>query len=359
MTELPSVLILHGNDEFAISGHIERICASLGDSSNAELNMARFDGRLGLDFEALNTAINAAPFLAPRRVVVLLHPVSAFAPARKKVVEQPEQPPKTTNDAQPDEEEITDDHRPFPRKKFIDLLDKAQPTTSIILAEHDQLKGDHWLLKWAAARPPSGNRAEVHVYNLPTHLEMPRWIESETRKLGGKIEPGAAARLSDMIGEDPRIAAQELGKLLTYVNYARPITMADVDKVGITSAPGKIFDLVDALGLGDGTKAQKVLHQLLEEEEPFALWGMVIRQFRLLLQAREMLDAGASLPQIQSTLKLHSYVAPKVTSQAKRFSLPALEFIYHKLLEIDEGAKTSQVPLDLALDLLVVDLARK
>jgi DNA polymerase-3 subunit delta len=358
MTELPPVLILHGNDEFAISGHIERICASLGDSSTAELNIARFDGRLGLDFEALNTAINAAPFLAPRRVVVLVHPVSAFAPARKKALELLEQPTQTTNDTQP-EEEITDDHRTFSRNKFIDLLEKAQPTTAIILAESDQLKSDHWLLKWAAASLPSGNRVEVHVYNLPTRLEMPRWIESETRKQGGKIEPGAAARLSEMVGEDPRIAAQELGKLLTYVNNARPITMTDVDKVGIASAQGNIFDLVDALGQGDGTKAQKVLHQLLEDEEAFAIWGMVIRQFRLLLQAREMLDTGASLPQIQSALKLHSYVAPKVTSQAKRFSLPALEAIYHKLLDIDEGAKTSQVPLDLALDLLVVDLAKK
>jgi hypothetical protein len=38
--------------------------------------------------------------------------------------------------------------------------------------------------------------------------------------------------------------------------------------------------------------------------------------------------------------------------------LPALEAIYHKLLEMDEGAKTSQVPLDLALDMLIVELAR-
>jgi DNA polymerase-3 subunit delta len=86
---------------------------------------------------------------------------------------------------------------------------------------------------------------------------------------------------------------------------------------------------------------------------------MVIRQFRLLLQARELLDAGESVTQIQKELGLHEFVAQKVTSQAKRFSLSALESIYHNLLEIDEGAKTSQVPLDLALDLLVVDLAKK
>jgi hypothetical protein len=53
---------------------------------------------------------------------------------------------------------------------------------------------------------------------------------------------------------------------------------------------------------------------------------------------------------------LHEFVAQKVCSQAGRFTMASLEAIYHKLLEIDEGAKTSQVPLDLALDTLIVEL---
>ena len=127
MSETPSVIILHGNDEFAIAAHIAKLCAGLGDPSTAELNIARFDGRTGLDSEALNTAINAAPFLAPHRVMVLAHPLAAFASASA-------------------------------RKKFLELLDKAQPTTLIALVEYEELKRDHWLLKWAASRAPSGTR---------------------------------------------------------------------------------------------------------------------------------------------------------------------------------------------------------
>ena len=322
MPESPSVLILHGNDEFAIAAAIDKLCAGLGDPATADMNIARFDGRLGLDFEALNTAVNAAPFLAPRRVMVLVHPIAAFpsAPARKK---------------------------------FIDLLEKAQPTTLLILVEYDELKRDHWLLKWASQ---AGGRAGVHVYNMPRRWEMPRWVEAEAKKQGGKIEPDAAARLSEMVGEDTRIAAQELTKLLTYVNFERPIRLLDVEKVSLVSAQASVFELVDALGQNDGKKAQRVLHQLLEDEEAFELWGMVIRQFRLLLQAREMLDERASAAEVQKALGLHEYVVQKVYNQAGRFSMTALESIYHKLLEIDEAAKTSQVPLDLALDTLIVEL---
>ena len=322
MAETPSVLILHGNDEFAIAAHIARLCAGLGDPATADMNIARFDGRSGLDFEALNRAVNAAPFLAPRRVMVLEHPLAAFpsAPARKKL---------------------------------LDLLDKAQPSTTIALVEYEELKRDHWLLKWVGQ---AGGRAGVHVYNMPKRMEMPRWIEAEAKKQAGKIDPDAAARLAEMVGQDTRIAAQELTKLLTYVNFERPIRLMDVEKVSIVSAQGSVFELVDALGLKDGKKAQHILHQLLEDEEAFELWGMVIRQFRLLLQARELLDEHASTFDVQNALGLRDFVAQKVCSQAGRFSMPALESIYHKLLEIDEGAKTSQVPLDLALDTLIVEL---
>jgi DNA polymerase-3 subunit delta len=97
---------------------------------------------------------------------------------------------------------------------------------------------------------------------------------------------------------------------------------------------------------------------MLEEADAAEFWGMVIRQFRLLLQAREMLDERLTVPEIQQALGLHEYVARKICSQAGHFSMPVLEAIYHKLLEIDEGAKTSQVPLDLALDTLIVELSQ-
>jgi DNA polymerase-3 subunit delta len=245
---------------------------------------------------------------------------------------------------------------PEARKKLIALMETLPATTLLVLVEHEECKPAYWLVKWVAG---AGSKAGVHVYNMPKRWEMPRWIENEAKKLGGKIEPDAAARLSEMVGEDTRIAAQELTKLLTYANFARPVNMLDVEKVSIVSAQGNVFELVDALGQGDGRKAQHVLHQLLEDAEAFELWGMVIRQFRLLLQARELLDSNAGIPEVQKTLGLHEFVAGKVCNQAKRFSLETLESIYHKLLEIDEGAKTSQVSLDLALDTLVVQLTRK
>jgi DNA polymerase III delta subunit len=55
-------------------------------------------------------------------------------------------------------------------------------------------------------------------------------------------------------------------------------------------------------------------------------------------------------------LKVAPFVAGKLLSQVRQFTLPALEAIYHQLLELDEAAKTSQMDGDLGVDLLIAAL---
>jgi len=119
-----------------------------------------------------------------------------------------------------------------------------------------------------------------------------------------------------------------------------------------------IFSLVDAMANGDAAKALRSLNKLLEEQDAFSLFGMVLRQFRLLLQTREVLDEGGGAERVASELRQQPFVAQKLSKQAGRFSMTALETIHHKLLEMDEAAKTGQMPLDLALQTFVASLAR-
>jgi DNA polymerase-3 subunit delta len=113
---------------------------------------------------------------------------------------------------------------------------------------------------------------------------------------------------------------------------------------------------VDALSVGNGKSAQHLLHRLLENEDPFSLWGMVIRQFRLLILAREILDGRGNKDDVARALGVIPFVAEKTTDQATRFSSESLESIYHQLLKVDEEVKTGQITLDLALDTLVMEL---
>ena len=316
-----SVILLYGNDEFAIRRRLAEFGGLFTDASSAGMNTARLEART-MSEDDLNNAVNAMPFLAKQRLVMLANPSARYS-------------------------------NPQARKRFCEFLEKVPPTARLIITESVEPREEdkHWLVKWIRKAGLGLER-----FALPTQPEMPGWIIKQAKEQGGQIEPHAASRLAEMIGPDPRQAAQEIGKLLAYVDWARPIKSEDVQAASIVTAEAGIFDMVDALAAGNGRAAQGLLHRMLENEDAFSVWPMVIRQFRLLLLAREVIEQHGTEAEAAQVLGVHPFVAKKAYNQARRFSLPVLERIYHKLLEIDEAAKTGRMPLDISMEMLVMEL---
>jgi DNA polymerase-3 subunit delta len=102
-----------------------------------------------------------------------------------------------------------------------------------------------------------------------------------------------------------------------------------------------------------------MLNLLLETSDFIPIFSMIIRQFRLLIQAKEILDEGGTERDIASRLHLHPFVARNLIPQAKKFDLAGLESIYHHLLEIDVDNKTGEMPGEVALDVMIAQLTEK
>ena len=154
------------------------------------------------------------------------------------------------------------------------------------------------------------------------------------------------------------MANQEIQKLLAYVNYDRPVETDDVELLTADLGQGNIFTMVDALGNQNARTAMNMLHRQLEQQDPIPIFGMVVRQFRLLLLTREVLDNGGNRAELARRLKVPPFVADKLILQSRRYTVPVLEAIYRRLLDVDEAIKTGKVPGDLALDTLVAALTR-
>ena len=119
---------------------------------------------------------------------------------------------------------------------------------------------------------------------------------------------------------------------------------------------GAIFDFVDALGNRNRGKAIEEYHRLLIDQDPQRVFGMIVRQFRLLLLSREILDQNGGENEITQKLKTHPYVSGKIAAQARQFSQVQLESIYRHLLEIDADLKTGVMSGDLNVDLLIAEV---
>jgi DNA polymerase-3 subunit delta len=314
-------ILLYGTDEFAISRRIADIAAKTDKDG---MNTSRFEARLTND-EELNNAVNSMPFLSDKRLVILANPSQKYGAGE-------------------------------PRKRFLEFLGKIPPTTFLVIHEIIEKEPEkHWLVKWAAK---SGDaKAEAHM--LPKPRDMTGWIVNEMKAQGGKISPAAAARLAELVGADTRQAAQEIAKVLAYVNWARTVEVQDVEAVCVSTAEVDIFAFVDSLAAGNGQQSQSMLRKMLEVQDAFAIFPMIIRQFRLLIQTREIIEQHGMVPDVIEALHVHPFVAGKVFAQAGRFTMKTLEAIYRRLLKMDEAAKTSAMPLDTALEMFVVELAGK
>jgi len=178
------------------------------------------------------------------------------------------------------------------------------------------------------------------------------------RKKGGQISPAAIEELAAFVGNDLRLLDQEIEKLVVYVDQARPISEEDVRLLVSYVQEANIFEMVDALGQRDGQRAAQLLHQLLDEgEHPLALLGMIVRQFRIIIQVKELSERGLREQAIAARLRLHHFVVKKAMRQAMNFSMEQSEAIYRQLLETDVAIKTGQMDEVLALDMLVVGLS--
>ncbi len=136
----------------------------------------------------------------------------------------------------------------------------------------------------------------------------------------GAIQPAAAAAMSDMVGNIPARPASKLKNACCMQISKREVTRADVEKLCHTRASANIFKMIDLSAQGDSRQAVELLHRLLEEDDPQSVFGMFVRQFRLLLQTREIMDEGGQAADVTRELRIFGFVSGRLMAQAQRYS---------------------------------------
>jgi DNA polymerase-3 subunit delta len=246
-------------------------------------------------------------------------------------------------------------------KKFmtvlVDYLSEMPDTARLFFMESKALSAKHAILKLAA----NADVGYAKLFDRPQGAQLERWIMQHAAELGGQMHPRAANMLAINVGNDLALLGQEVQKLVMYKGITEPVAQIMAEDVSLLSpyaAESNIFDLVDAVGNRNGKQAAELLQQKLGEgAEPFLIFSMIVRQFRLLIQVKELAETGLRAPAISKELKLHSFVAGKVFQQSQSFSLTQLEQIYAHLLDVDVRVKTGKTDMITALNLLVFGLA--
>ncbi len=333
------IYVLYGDDDYSRQLAVDKMKAKMGDPTTASLNITTLDGDK-LTLGDLQSACDAMPFLAEKRLVMVRRLLGRFEPRKESGGEGgggESAKPKKDKDLE------------GALKAYLPGL---PATTGLVFLEDHYSKDNPFFGLIAAAK------SYVKEFPPLKGEELNRWIVERVQAGGGQISPPAVTALATFVGDHLRTLSLEIDKLISYTGGARPIQEADVQRLVSAVQEASIFQLVDAVATRNSKRAMALLHTLQDNGmNALYILAMITRQFRILLQVKEMVAANATTADMQSKLHLHPFVLQKGQDQAKNFGLERLEEIYRKLAEVDAGIKRGRAEPELALDMLVVELA--
>jgi DNA polymerase-3 subunit delta len=213
---------------------------------------------------------------------------------------------------------------------LLEYLDAPSPSTVLVATA---LKADKRLKFFAAA----AKKGLLHELTAPR--DVAGWVNDEARQRGIAIRPDAVRRLTDAVGADLSRLSLVLDQLWLYAD-AKPITVDDVDDLVADTRERSVFELTDAIGLGDRRRAMAAVASLCDQRQSavgvIAMLGRHMRQLSLYRAARA---GGVGKSDLARVLGVPPFVVDKLARQAERYADVALDRAVIDLSATDRALK--------------------
>ena len=181
------------------------------------------------------------------------------------------------------------------------------------------------------------------------------WIAGNMKREGKLIKESTARYLVAKTGTDMENLEKEMEKLFSYTLGKEEVTIQDVDDICTTQITNKIFEMVEAVAEKQQKRALDFYYDLLAlKEPPMRILYLLTRQFKLLLEVKELLKKGFDKAQIAKTVGLHPFVAGKYMKQCKTFSKEELRSIMEEAALTEELVKTGRLNDRMSVELFIV-----
>ena len=355
------IYLLYGGDEIARDEFLHRkLIDRLRALPGGEFNLDRFDGRTA----PLNDVVaccQALPFLAEKRMVIVDNLGARGRGSRRGAGTAASGAATSGRDddeeaGAPDAEAAAPATRSGRRARgddaelqaFWDFLPNLPESTHLVLVEE------------RAPTLPSLPKGLLYrqEFPAPKPWEVGGWVSRRARTRGMRLDRGVADTLATLVGTDLRRQDAELAKLALYCG-AQPVRETDV-RLLVAPAEANVFALLDGVADGRPGPALAALRRLLQQGQAVeALLPQLIALVRRLLVAHELTAEGRSLAADGPDFGLTSNprALEKLARQAGRYQREDFERAYALLLACDRAVKTGRDAPEVAVELLVAELA--
>jgi len=199
---------------------------------------------------------------------------------------------------------------------------------------------------------------------------------------GKKLTPAAWVALGKKTGFDLRRSMSELEKLISFVGERKTVEKEDVEELVGRTKEDSVFDLTTAISEKNHLAALEALKHLLDQgTHHLIILSMMVREVRLLLQARILTESG-KLPKFNSGMEYgwfqkalypaigelnpsagkregfifsqHPFVVYNALRNCLRFSNARLTGLLDDLLSLERSLKTSASSPQLLLEMFLI-----
>lgn len=188
--------------------------------------------------------------------------------------------------------------------------------------------------------------------------ELIAWVVTEAKTRGCSIQQEAAQALINASGVQMGALSTELDKLCLFAGQGQEIRVHDIDQLVQRSTEQNVFVMVEHIANLKLDLALSIFYELLKQrEEPIKIVALIARQFRIMLQVKELSAQNYSQQQIASQLSLHPYAVKIAGEQTRRFDSNRLKQVLSKLAQLDFEMKSGKIDKVLGLELFLLHLA--
>lgn len=234
----------------------------------------------------------------------------------------------------------------------VDLLGNVSDGTTVVFVSSNVDKRTK-LYKLINER---GEAIEFKTFAPWEQAALLGWIRKRALQGGKTISEDGAQLLQEICGNNLRLLAGEIEKLITYAGERKEISEDDVSRL---ASPGEIsaFALLDALRFKKTGEALNLFQQLIKNREDlFQLTGLLAHQYRTMLQIK---SANSRDPNYLAGMTGgRPFFIKKCLENIDGFSLIELKEILGLLLDANLKLKTGEQK-EAAFELLLVSLCRR
>lgn len=306
------VYLLFGEENYLKKQYKDRLTKAL-ISEEDTMNYAYYEGK-GIDVREIIDLAETMPFFSERRLIVIENS-GFFKNATPELAEYMKDIPETTY--------------------FVFVETELDKRSKLFKAVKDK-----------------GRIVELARQDEKT---LVRWIYGNVKKEGKQITESSIHYLLSKCGTDMENLQKEMEKLFCYTLDKEVIQIEDIDAICTTQITNEIFDMVNAVAEKKQKRALDRYYDLLALKEPaMRILYLLSRQFRLLMEVKEMTGQGYDKKSIASKSGLHPFAVGKYIEQSRRFSKKELRNILEDSVDIEERVKTGRLQDVLAVELFIV-----